>query len=784
MLKLDMSFKLYNIILGFIIILFSVSSIHLSADNTGTIIFPDEYSELDDEDIFQAPLRDRYTQPILDKAQAEYEAALEYISKKDTVSAAYHFERAIARLNPLASHPDIENNTEYIELFQIIIDDYEAFVRSTEYIDENTPFYMIQELYFEDEDGNETVILGEDYTTPKSIAFEPGYVPPPDSMVIPLPDNKYVAKNIEFYTKAKVGQLNLKGNFERSSKWFPMFKRYAKEVGVPEEVIYIPVIESSLKSNAVSHASAVGMWQFMRSTGAMYGLNNPSSIWVDERRDPEKATKAAMQHLLDLYLAFGDWHLAFAAYNCGQGCVSRGIKRANLKKEEANFDNIRSKLPKETRHYVPRYIAVVKMFSTPKKYGIDINEFEFEKEYAYETFHLDTAVSLYGLAKCADISEDELKALNPELIKSCTPPEGYDLKIPSGTKGLFSLKYAELPQIDKEPFHKHVIGRRETVTKLSNKYGISTKDILVLNGLKSKKARLKKGDTLLIPVDPRKWEVAVDSPDDLPITPDKEETKEYVTHTVVEGETLYGIAKKYNLNPAVLQEMNSFNPDEQVLKPGDELIIAQRDLTPEEVKAKQTKKKNTPSKTGKVIKHKVKKGESLNSIAIKYMTSVDDIQEENGLDNYKIYTGQILKIVSTKKYEKEQADIKRRNAPRRNKHGDIVHKVRRGENLGYIARKYRTTVAKIRELNPNDVSGDNIKAGATLQITGPKRVAKKTSKPTKVQKTPADGYYTVKSGENFSTIARKFGISASDLEKLNPGVRPERLQIGQKIRVK
>ncbi len=780
-----MSFRLYRLVLGFLIVLFSLFSLQLTADdNTGTIIFPDEYSELDDEDLYHIPLRDRYTQPILDKAQAEYESALEFIAQSDTASAAYHFERAIARLNPLASHPDIENNTEYIELFQIIIDDYKTFIRETDYINENTPFYIVQELFFEEEDGYDSVIQGQDEFEPESIAFEPGYVPPPDSMVIPLPDNKYVQRNIDFYTKSKVGQLNLKGNFERSSKWFPMFKKYAKEVGVPEEVIYIPVIESSLKSNAVSHASAVGMWQFMRSTGSMYGLNNPPSIWLDERRDPEKATKAAMKHLLDLYLAFGDWHLAFAAYNCGQGCVSRGIKRSKVTDENICFDSIRHKLPKETRHYVPRYVAVVKLFSDPKKYGIDIDEFEFEKEYTYDTFHLDTAISLYGLAKCADITEEELKSLNPELIKPCTPTEGYDIKIPSGTKGLFSMKFAQLSDIDKEPFHKHVVKKRETVTKLSNKYGISTKDIVILNHLTNKKARLKRGDTLLIPVDPRKWEVAVDSPDDLPITPDKEETKEYVIHTVVEGETLYGIARKYNLNPALLQEMNNFNPEEQILKPGDELIIAQRDLTPEEVKAKKQKKKNAPSKDVKIIKHKVKAGESLNSIAINYMTTVDDIKEVNGLDNYKIYTGQILKIISTKKYEKEQAEIKRRNAPKRNRHGDIIHKVRRGETLGAIARKYRTTVAKIRELNPNDVNGDNIRAGSTLQITGPKRARKKSSTSTKTKAAPADGYYIVKSGENFSTIARKFGVSAAELQKLNPGVVPERLQIGQKIRVK
>lgn len=768
--------------LAFSVLMFGSSRISAQSPR-GTAIFPDEYSELDDTSRTGLRLNDKFTKPILEKAKKDYNAALDLIAEGDTAKAAFMFERAIARLNPLAGYPNIDDNIEYIDLFQMIVDDYELFIRSTEFIDENTPFYIIQDLYFEDTDSLTYTTAEEEHFEPESIAFEPGYIPPPDSMVIELTDNEFVRRNIEFYTNTKIGRQKINKTMERSSKWFPMFKRIAAEEGVPEEVIYISIIESALLPTAVSRKRAVGMWQFVYSTGRMYDLNNPRNMFLDERRDPEKATRAAMRHLLDLYIVFGDWHLAFAAYNCGQGCVSRAIKRAGLKKEEADFWKINKKIPTETRYYVPNYIAIVKLFSEPEKYGISIDSLDFQEEYKYDIFELDTAVSLYGLAKCADMTESELRDLNPELIKSCTPPEGYELKIPVGTKDIFALKFRDLPEEDKKPFHVHIVGRRESIATLSKKYEVSRNEIAILNGFESSNTRIGMGDSVLIPVDPRLWTTAGEYDKDKNLTAPKDSTKEYVTHIVDYGETLYGIAKKYNINPSVLQELNEFNPDEDVLKPGDELIIAQRNLTPEEISAREERQKKEDEKNNpKIIKHKVQSGESLHEIANNYCISIEEIQDLNHLENFKIYTGQTLKILTTKEYKQKKAEIKRRNTPRKNSHGDIIHTVRRGETLIGIALKYNTTAAAIQRLNPNKVDGEKIIAGSTLQITGPVRTAKKKER--EPEELPAGNYYVVKKGESFYSIAKKYGLTADQLQTLNPGVRPERIQIGQKIRIK
>ncbi|MEI6090227.1 MAG: LysM peptidoglycan-binding domain-containing protein [bacterium] len=763
-------------------------------------LFPDEYSVLDSTSENVPKKTNWNIEKTLKSAKTDYYNAIESIQKGDTVKAAKFFETALSKLNPLASFPDIEDNIAYIELLQLVIDDYEQFIRTTEYIGENTPFYMISDLYFEEADKGEKKIPGKPESAENIIIVEPGYIAPPDSMTIDLTDNEFVKRNMEFLLNPKLGLKTVQKWFERSSRWFPMFKRVAAEEGVPEELIYVSLIESGLMPNAISRASAVGIWQFVRSTGEMYGLNAKPSIWVDERRDPEKSTKAALRHFRDLFIDFGDWHLALAAYNCGKGCVERAM--ANAETDSLTYWNIRPLLPKDTKNYIPSFIAVIRIFSNPKAFNINIDSLSYLEEYKYDVVHLDSAINISAIAKASNVTEDVIKELNPELIKSCTPPEGYDIKIPFGSINIFNINFKQISREEKTPFFQHEVVKNETVTKIAKMYGITRDELVGINKLKNYNAKLVVGTFLRIPVDHMK--IVEEKPE--PNTQDEEEdlsakNKESLSHCVKKGETLFSISQKYGVNIDILKKLNKMN-DEEVnsIQAGDSIIIAQR-TTVDEAKLKKIPK---PEK----VTHKVRKGETLSQIASLYNVSIEDICDLNNIKDDVISIGQRLKIETNVKNTKQKE--KPQNIVRTNAKGQIIHEVSRGETLSTIAQKYNISMTQLREMNPNEINGDDIKAGISIIVkdapqdkktskntkakditteknqketkTKSEAAEKSTTKQTKVNEKTA--IHTVQKGDSFYSIAEKYNTTVEDLQKLNPKISPEKIQIGQKIKVK
>ena len=290
----------------------------------------------------------------------------------------------------------------------------------------------------------------------------------PDEVPLGLEYNPEVERWLSFYLTS--GRRSMEIYLARSGKFTPMIEKILAEMEMPHELKYLPIIESGYSPYAYSPAHAVGVWQFIPGTGKRYGLRIDS--WVDERRDPEKATRAAASYLQELYRMFGAWPLAMASYNCGEGAVSRAIKRNNTNNYWA-LD-----LPTETCNYVPKFYAALLIANDPELYGFFVH---YEDPLDYETVVLERPADLKVLAQITDVSYEELKALNPELLSQYTHPKvnGYVLKVP-------------------RPAHEEFVASFESATT-SEKY-LSKKQLAKLQAPKSRGRvvyyRVKNGDTL------------------------------------------------------------------------------------------------------------------------------------------------------------------------------------------------------------------------------------------------------------------------------------------------
>lgn len=744
--------------------------------------FPDEYSELDENE----NLKDNFDEEFhnsLEISRRKYMQALTMVQKGDTIQASKYFEEAIKELNLLFSYPDIEDNDDFVELTQFIIEDYEHFVQDIKYLDEDSPLFRMKDLLYKEIESIDTLALaGSTFIQEEDESYnlQPGLIPAPDSLIIPLDDNELVDRNIKFLTQHRIGSKRFTRWLARSSKYFPMMIQIAKEEGMPQEIIYLSMIESALVPTAVSRAKAVGLWQFMRSTGEMYGLNKDKSIWIDERRDPEKATRAAMRLLRDLYNEYGDWHLAMAAYNCGEGCVNRAIRRTRIK--EPSFWDVRLKLPRETRHYVPLYIATARLAMEPQKFGIRTDTINFQQELKYDLFPVDTAVNLTALAKACGISLDELRDYNPELIRGCTPPNygRYQVKIPYGSFETVAYNFSILTDEEKAPFLVHTVSRGESISLIANKYKVSKYDLVDLNDINSTRSRLNIGDELIIPIDPHEWKELVES------GAVSGQSEENVYHTVRSGESLYSIANRYGLSLNQLRSLNGFSSRKSILHVGQSLLVAEgiaqepnndkkatQDIAKNEEtpKAKQSERRvlenENETNTPVLTKHRVKRGENLNMIAQKYGTSINQIKKDNNISGSKIYAGQLLKV-RTNAPEEYQAT---NNDLAQEEEEIIVHKVQRGENLNIISKKYGVSQSDLKSWNPNVIKGNTVYYNTRIKIY-------------KSAASVAPEYYSVRKGDTLNSIARKFGTSVTDLKSKNDNINARKLQVGQKIRVK
>ncbi|NNN06795.1 MAG: transglycosylase SLT domain-containing protein [Elusimicrobia bacterium] len=305
------------------------------------------------------------------------------------------------------------------------------------------------------------------------------------------PDNPIAQKFIAIYTRQR--PASVEAALARSGRYRDMIAAELKRKGLPPELLYLVMVESEYRPDAVSPSGAAGLWQFMPGTARKYGLE--VSYWVDERYDPVKSTRAAARYLSDLYRWFGDWELALAAYNRGEGGIGRDLRYSR----SLDFDGLSGKkaLPSETDHYVPKFMACVLIGRDPQEYGLHP---KYETPEPYDEAILPRDLDLGVAAKCAGTTEASLRRLNPELRAWCTPKDrpGFALRLPAGTKASFEAALAKVTDWNPGPtMVRYKVRRGDSLGKIAKLYHTTVKSILANNKIRS--ARLiRPGSTLVI----------------------------------------------------------------------------------------------------------------------------------------------------------------------------------------------------------------------------------------------------------------------------------------------
>jgi membrane-bound lytic murein transglycosylase D len=344
----------------------------------------------------------------------------------------------------------------------------------------------------------------------------------------------------------------------RGGRYLPHIREVFASEGVPKDLAYVALVESAFKTSALSRAKAKGMWQFVSDTGRRYGLNQ--DWWVDERSNPEKATRAAAQYLKELHDMFGDWNLALAGYNWGEGRVQRWVERTGAQ----DFWTLASSavMPQETRNYVPMIHAAILVAKAPEKYGFEVTP---EPALTFETVPVAGAVDLRVIAECAGTGLDTLQTLNPELRRLATPANRtFDVRVPEGRGPGVHTCLEKLPPEKRVTFRTHTVARGQTLASVARIYGTKVSDIASANAIDAAHMkRLARGTELIIPIPrasvppPRRAGAASTSEAaDLATGASGAAGRTRIQYRIKPGDTLTAIAARYR---TTVQELMSWN---------------------------------------------------------------------------------------------------------------------------------------------------------------------------------------------------------------------------------
>lgn len=433
---------------------------------------------------------------------------------------------------------------------------------------------------------------------------------------IPMVMNQHIQAEIDLLTKNSEKNFFVE-SLKRSGRYRPMIVSALEKAGLPVELSWLPLIESGFKVEALSKARALGLWQFIPSTGYKFGLSRDK--YIDERIDPIKATQAAIAYLKELHQLFGDWTTVLAAYNCGEGQVLRVIRSQNINYLD-NFWDLYERLPLETARYVPRFMATLHIVKNLEQYGLDA--IRIDPPWDYEVVPISKQVHLRDIAATIGLTEKDLQELNPELRYRILPQDKYPLKVPPGTGNIFLAKLDEIPVAypPQSDYIYHQVRPGETLSTVAAKYRTSVQSIARGNNIR-KQDSIAAGQILKLPRKGTTVSVAEKR--------DKPRYEQPKIHVVKSGDSLWNIAKRYGATTKDIQELNNLA--------STNLSIGQALKIPggkDEIRAGET-----------LVTYKVKRGDSAFQIAQRHKMSLEQFLRINQLTpRSQIYPGQKLYV--------------------------------------------------------------------------------------------------------------------------------------------
>jgi len=675
-----------------------------------SVLPPDPFEPAGTQDLGITPLPDLTETELFTRLAKIYAYQADMLSARARGAAADAsdiLEYATIDLVRLARHENVRSDARFQDLYRIIVAENERINGSSDQL--WTPFGDVFQIR------DEMFSLLEDIRDPLLEDVLQSDLQPMTTTV-PMTRNRLVESSIAYLLKNPDKHLN--HWLSRAETYLPMIEKIFAEEGVPDELKYLSMVESGLNPRARSWARAVGMWQFIAATGKAYGLDVNS--WVDERMDPEKSTRAAARHLKSLFQRYGDWQIALAGYNCSPRCISRAIRRSrSTGVEKPSYWDIYRYLPRETRNYVPMFIAASLVASNPSAF--DLPPVKAGPIYEYQVVPVQGMHSLADLAPMAGTDKSILQALNPNLRRYTLPPSTgpFYLRIPAGSRESFLAAYEALPAAAKRPSGEYIVRSGDTLGRIGQVYGVSVSRLMQKNGLRNTRIRI--GQRLVVPLSeysaveiedlladgsdaiiqygrrasrpirsiaareavtgPRVVKVSTTSERPARANP-QTSSGTRVTYTIRRGDSLGKIAARYGVSIARLKAWNSLTGNR--IRTGDRLI-----LFPETTETSET---SPPL----VRTYRVKAGDTLSEIAISQGVSLSELRKWNSISGSRIRVGQRLTI--------------RPSGSRQT----VTHTVRRGDTLIEIAARYAVSVGNVKAWN--GLRSNTIRIGQRLQI--------------------------------------------------------------------
>lgn len=560
---------------------------------------------------------------------------------------------------------------------------------------------------------------------------------------MPVLQSKLVDRWVDFYTK---DPAYLRRMSERAGQYLYHIVEEIENRGMPTELALLPFVESAFQAEALSRAKAAGLWQFMPATGKAYDL--AQNLWRDDRRDILESTRAALDYFEYLHGMFGDWHLALAAYNWGEGSVQRAIQRAKRRKQPTDYLHLR--MPRETANYVPKLEAVKRIISEPARYGITLPDVGNEPFFVTITKPRD--IDIETAAELAGMPLEEFRRLNPSYKLPVIVASHNNVMLLPADKVDFFVDNLASWMDSGQPLSQwttYRLQQGETLAQVAGRSGMTEDELRKVNGI-PKGRRVLANSTLLVRSTGTEdqQDIAAELANaKLQLSPTT--TWRRVTYRVRSGDTLSGIARRWRITMKSIVTANRLRSDR--LRVGQRLVLTVPNVPRQAIASTQR------SESSQHVIHRVRSGETLSTIASRYGVSIAQLKMTNRIRTNLIRPGQRLRIPFGG--ADAVSDTK-------------IYTVKAGDTLSTIASRYGVSVVRLKRANR--LSGDSLRIGDRLEIPtqvavsdAPKRVAKSRT-------------HRVRSGESLYTIGKRYGVSVDRLKAAN-GLRRNTIRVGQEL---